>query len=236
MNRKHVIGYCAMILLFLSCGLFAQDEVQDINAEAIKTVVKQYLQAVQQGKHAEVVALSDFRNNEERDSFRENLKKRGAVRKWDLEQDLYVVRTTQKKGYTQALLLLPTTQGFLPERFSVREVKGQLKLIQDRGEMPKDRDRDVISAKVAELQESLETWKSAQGAVLSEKCIVFKERLQEEIDALEYAKTKKLQVVPGYGDLATRHKTYNDINGLSDEDLRRKMVDEIQSALEALSP
>ncbi|HAS84117.1 MAG TPA: hypothetical protein DCS43_15910 [Verrucomicrobia bacterium] len=236
MSRQHMFGYSASILLILSCGLLAQDEVQNINEEGIKAVVKEYLQAVQQGKNADIVALSDFRDAKEREVFEESLKKRGAVRQWDIEQELHVVRAKRHNGYTRALLLLPTKQGFLPARFSIREVRGHLKVIPDQGEKPKDQGLDVVSAKVAELQASLQGWKSAQGAVLAVKSSVFKEQLLEEIDALEYVVMKELQVVPGYGDLATRRNTYNDIRKLSNDELRAKMVEEIESALEALSP
>ena len=78
MNRRHVFGCCVMALLFLSCGLSAQDKVQDMAAEAIETVVKEYLHAVQQGRHAEALALSTFRDNKERTAFQERLKKRGV--------------------------------------------------------------------------------------------------------------------------------------------------------------
>lgn len=236
MNRQHIFGYCVMALLFLSCGLSAKDNAQDMDAEAIKTVVKEYLQAVQQGRHAEALALSAFRDNKEMMAFQESLKNRGTVQKYDLKQGLQVVHTKRENGHAQALLLLPTKQGFVPERFTVLEDKGQLRVVQVRSEKSEERELDVISAKVAELRESLESWKSAQGVALSEKSHAFKEQLQEEIDALEYAKTKELQIVPGYGDLATRHRMYNDVRDLSDKDLRTKMIEEIQSAIEALSP
>lgn len=236
MNRQHILGYSVVILLFLTCGLFAQHEAQDMNGEAIKTVVRNHLQALQQGKHAEVVALSDFRDNKEREAFQKSLKKRGAVRKLDLEQGLHFVRARRKNDHTQALLLLPTKQGFLPEKFSIREVKGQLKLVHKKKKKSKERDFDITSAKLAELRESLKDWRTAEGVALAKKCLVLKEQLQEEIDALEYAKTKKLQIVPGYGGLVVRRKAHDDVRNLSDEDLQAKVVEEIQFAIEALSP
>ena len=236
MNRWHILRGCVMFLLFFSCGLSAQEKAQDMDPEEIKTVVKEYLQAVQLGRDTEAFALSAFQDDKEKTSFQEKLKTRGPLQKWNLKQSLHVVHAKREDGHVQALLLLPTKQGFIPERFTVREEKGQLKVVQSRSEKAKRSDRDVVSAKVAELKESLKSWESAQGAALAEKIRVFKEQLQEEIDTLEYAKTKGLQVVPGYGDLAKRRKVYNDVRNLSADELRAKMVKEIQSALETLSP
>lgn len=236
MSRQYVLKCCVAILIILPCGLLAQDGAQDINEDRIKTTVTKYLQAMQQGKVADVVALSDFPSEKEREVFEETLKNRGTVKQWDIEQELHVVRTKRHNDYTRALLLLPTKQGFVPIRVSIREVRGILKVFLDQGEKPKDSNHDVVSSTVAELQESLRGWQSAHGVALVKKISILKERLLEEIDALEYAMTTNLQVVPGYGDLATHRQTYNDIRELSNEDLRAKMVEEIKSVLEALCP
>ena len=236
MNRRHVFGCCLMVLQFLSCGLYSQNTTQNIDADALKKVVKKYLQSVQQGDYAEALALSTFRDDDEKAVFQGRLKKRGPIQMWDLEQDIHVVKTTWNNGNVQAILLVPTEQGFLPDKFTFREDKGQLKLVQDSCEKADGSQLDVVSAKVAELKESKKGWESAHGAPLGEMTHALKERLLDEIVALEYAKTNKLQIATGYGDLAIRRRTYKDVMALSDEDLRVKMVKEIQFALEALSP
>lgn len=235
MSRQHSCTYCAMILLFCSCELFAQDEPQDMDREAIRVVVKSYMEAIQQGSHANVVALSYFRDNEERQAFQESLKKRGAVRKWDLEKELHLVRFRRKDHDIQAMFLLPTKQGFLPESVSIREVSGQLRIVHEKEKKTSRENFTAVEAAIADLQETLESWKTARDATLSERCLVVKERLKEEIDALEYAKTKELQIVPGYGDLTRRLKRYEDVRDLSDEKLQAKMIQEIQDTLERLS-
>jgi len=231
-----MLRHSALTLLILSCGLLAQGEAQNIDEARIKTVVKEYFQAVQQGRNEDVVELSYFSNERERNVFLENIRKRGALNQWDIEQEFHVVKAKRYDDHIRTLLLLPTKRGFLPERISIREVGGNMKVIPDQSVKPKDPSLDVVSSKVAELKESLQGWKSAKGASLAEKISISKERLLEEIDALEYAVMKKLHVAPEYGDLVTRRNIYNKIKELSDADLRAKMIEEIESALEILSP
>ncbi len=152
-----------------------------------------YLQAMQQGKHEEVIALCDFRDQTDRQGFQESLKTFGAIRQWDLKRGLYVVRAERKNDHIWAVLLLPTTGGFLPQRFSLREIVGHMKLMPDKSKKHQERGVDFVSAAAAELKESLEGWRSAHGTALTEKVRVLKEQLEAEIDALEYARTKQLQ-------------------------------------------
>ena len=116
------------------------------------------------------------------------------------------------------------------------EVKGQLKLVHKKAKDFKTREVGVVAAAIAELQELQESWRTAEGTALAEKCLAWREGLLEEIEALEYAKKKKLKIYSGYGDLAERRRIYDDFSKLSDEDLQSKVIEEIQITLDELSP
>lgn len=236
MINRYVIKYCTVALLMSSSWVFAQHGTPRGNQAEINEVVKNYLEALQAGRYAEVVNLLKFHDSKEREEFQEEQRRRGASLKWDLNQEIHLVRVVQKKGHVQALYLLPTKHGYLPERLSVQYVRGQPKLVYEKKSESEDRNLDVFSAKLAELGRSLNDWKFAEGKALAEKALVLKDRLQEEIDALDYAKEKNLHVVPGYGGLKKRRVTYDAVRDLSDNELRLKMMEEIQSVLEALSP
>jgi hypothetical protein len=217
------------------CGLFAQNETQIINKEEVKTVVQEYFRTVTE--EVEKTTLSVHPGKNAREAYEDYLSKWAIVSPWDLQQEFHVVKAKRHNGCTQALFLLPMEQkqGYLPMWLSIREVEGHLKVVLEQTEEPKDEGLDAVSSSITRFQKSLQEWKSAQGAALIEKISILKERLLDEIDALEYAMTKNLQVFPGYGDLAPRRDLYNDIRRLPNEDVRTKMVEEIGSELEALS-
>lgn len=236
MNRHHLLRYCALNLLILSCRLLAQGEAQNIDEARIRTVVKEYFQTLQQGRNADVVALSCFLNEREQNVFLENMRKRGAVNQWDTEQEFHVVQAKRYNDHIRTLLLLPTKRGYFPDRIFIREIGGTMKVIPAQSVKHKDLSLDIVSSKVDELKESLQGWRLAKGTALTEKISILKVQLLEEIDALEYAVMNQLHVAPEYGDLVTRRNIYNEIKDLSDEDLRSKLIEEIESALETLSP
>ncbi len=249
MSRQHCCTYCAVILLLCSCEPFAQDEPQDRGEadpnevsraadpnEAIRAVVRSYLEATQQGRRADAVALSYFQNDEERQAFEKTLIGLGyGPSQWDLRKEIHFVRFRRKGDDIRAMLLLPYGAHYLPMNFPIREVRGQLKIVPERATQASRRDLTPVEASIAALQEKLETWKTARGAALSEKCLAFKEQLKEEIEVLEYAEVKELQVFPGYGDIAQRLKLYQEVRDLSDEELQAKVIQEGHSAIERLS-
>ncbi len=210
-------------------------KVADPN-EAIRTLVRSYLEACEQVQRGEVLALRYFHSDEERQAFEKTLVRIGrGASPWDLRKEIHLVRFRRKGDDIQAMLLLPYRAEYLPTSFAIRAVREQLMIVQEKTANDRNEHLDPVQASIANVQETLEGWKTASGAALSEKCLAFREQLKEEIEVLEYAQTNELPIYSGYGGLTERLKVYEEVRSLSDDELQAKMIKEIQDVLERIS-
>jgi len=250
MSRQYCFMYCAVILLFCSNHLLAQGEPRDaggadpneavsaVDPNEVTAVMKSYMEAIDQGKYAEVVALSYFRNDEERQGFQKILSRHGMVMAYDpalvqrrdLTEEVHLVRVRRKGDAIKAMFLMPTKEGYVFNPVSMREVEGQLKIVPK--DVNLDKLLDGVGASIARMREELEGWQTARGAALSEKCLEVKENLKTSIAAHEYAEAKELRLHHGHGDLTGVLKIYEELRNLSDEELQAKMIRDAQQFLE----